>query len=162
VPLKTTFHAIVDGTNGNTYLQPVQAKLFDTAFTASGQVVQSVEPKGHHIQLDVSLPNGRIEHLLLLAMRTSPPVMTGSVQLQPKLDLPAGPADVSDRLYLNGNFHLRGAHFSNENIQSKVDALSMRSQGKPKEAKDDIPDNVQAQMSGNFVLKNASVHLPDL
>jgi hypothetical protein len=162
VPLKTSFHAIVDGTNGNTYLQPVEASILSTALIATGFVVQSVAPKGHHIQLDVTVPNGKIDDLLRLAVRTDPPVMTGSVHLRTQLELPAGEDDISDRLYLKGRFQVTGVHFSNDKIQSRVDALSMRSQGKPKLATDEIPDNVRSKMSGDFILKNSVLRLPDL
>jgi hypothetical protein len=162
VPLKTTFHAIVDGTNGDTYLQPVQATILSTPLTATGFVIRSVDPKGHHIQLDVTIPTGKIDDLLRLAVRTDPPVMTGIVHLQTKLDLLPGEGDISDRLYLKGKFQVTGAHFSNDNVQSKVDALSMRSQGKPSLATDDTPDNVKSRMSGDFVLRNSLLALPNL
>jgi hypothetical protein len=162
VPLKTTFHAIVDGTNGDTYLQPVQATILSTPLTVTGFVIRSVDPKGHHIQLDVTILTGNIDDLLRLAVRTDPPVMTGTVHLQTKLDLPPGEGDISDRLYLKGKFQVTGAHFSNDKIQSKVDALSMRSQGKPNLATDDTSDNVKSRMSGDFVLKNSLLALPNL
>ena len=40
VPLNTTFHAIVDGTNGDTYLQPVDAWLLHSHIIAQGRVVR--------------------------------------------------------------------------------------------------------------------------
>ncbi len=76
--------------------------------------------------------------------------MTGIVRLRTKLDLPPGESDVSDRLKLAGNFEVSGAHFTNDKIQDKVDALSMRSQGKPKLAQDHIPDNVHSDLKGTF------------
>jgi hypothetical protein len=162
VPLKTTFHAIVDGTSGDTYLEPVQATILTTPLTAKGFVVRSTNPNGHHIMLDVTIEQGKIEDLLKLAVRTDPPVMTGKVRMQTKLDLPPGDPDLSDRLKLNGSFQVIGAHFSNEGIQSKVDALSMRSQGKPQLATDDIPDNVKSRFGGHFELSNSVLKLPDL
>jgi len=57
---------------------------------------------------------------------------------------------------LKGSFRIQRAHFSNEKIQSKIDSLSMRSQGKPQLATDNIPDNVKSQMSGNFLLDNST------
>jgi hypothetical protein len=162
VPLKTTFHAIVDGTNGDTYLQPVHATLLGTKFTAVGYVIRALHTPGHQIQLDVTLPGGNIEDLLRLAVRTDPPVMTGTVRLHTKLNIAAGKSDISDRLYLKGKFQVIGAHFSNEKIQSKVDALSMRSQGKPKLAKDNVPDDVKSKIGGSFELKDAALRLPDL
>lgn len=162
VPLKTTFHAIVDGTSGDTYLEPVQATILTTPLTAKGFVVRSTNPNGHHIMLDVTIEQGKIEDLLKLAVHTDPPVMTGKVRMQTKLDLPPGDPDLSDRLKLNGSFQVIGAHFSNEGIQSKVDALSMRSQGKPQLATDDIPDNVKSRFGGHFELSNSVLKLPDL
>jgi hypothetical protein len=157
VPLKTTFHAIVDGTSGDTYLRPVQATIISTPLTATGSVVKTVDPKGHRINLDVTIPKGKIDDLLRLAVRTDPPIMTGAVRLQTLLDISPGDPDITDRLYLKGKFAVLRAHFTNDKIQSKIDALSMRSQGKPELATDDIPDNVRSRMSGNFVLKKGVV-----
>ena len=39
VHLTTQFHAIVDGTNGNTYLQPVKAHFLDSDIVTNGEVV---------------------------------------------------------------------------------------------------------------------------
>ncbi|HUK47096.1 MAG TPA: hypothetical protein VLW06_05875 [Terriglobales bacterium] len=156
VPLKTQFHAIVDATNGNTYLQPVNATLLNTRLTASGFVVRSTVPPGHHIELHVTIPAGNIQDLLLLAVRTKPPVMTGNLRLTTKLDIQPGTEDITQRLKLKGSFRIQRAHFSNEKIQSKIDSLSMRSQGKPQLATDNIPDNVKSQMSGNFLLDNSA------
>ena len=59
VPLHTQFSAIVDGTSGDTYLQPVEAKLGASEFSCSGAVV-NIKGKGHTIDLDVDVPAGRI------------------------------------------------------------------------------------------------------
>ena len=40
LPLHTKFHAIVDGTNGDTWLEPVEAMLGQSHFWTSGQVVR--------------------------------------------------------------------------------------------------------------------------
>jgi hypothetical protein len=88
--------------------------------------------------------------------------MTGTVRLKTKFDLPPGDADLSDRLYLTGRFEVIAARFSNDKIQGRVDALSMRSQGKPQLATDDVPDNVKSRLGGDFVLKNSDLILPNL
>ena len=153
VPLYTKFHAIVDGTNGDTYLQPVEAKILSSSLIAKGSVVKVKNPNGHRVVLNVAVDPARIEDLLKLAVRTDPPVMTGKAWLSTKLDLGPGEADVSNRLKLAGTFLISGAHFTNEKIQSKVDVLSMRGQGRPKETKGDIPD-VPSLMSGTYNLSN--------
>jgi hypothetical protein len=154
VPLHTTFHAIVDGTSGDTYLEPVKAQILHSSLVAKGSVLRVTDPTGHRVLLDVALDHARIEDLLKLGVHTDPPVMTGTARLNTKFDLPPGDAQVSNRLRLSGTFQISGAHFTNEKVQSKVDTLSMRSQGHPKEAKDNIPDNVASEMNGRFKLSN--------
>jgi hypothetical protein len=152
VPLHTDFHAIVDGTSGDTYLEPVKATILHSSLMAQGSIVRVKNPNGHRVVLNVAVAPARIDDLLKLGVRTDPPVMTGAAELKTKLDLSPGDADVSDRLRLAGNFNISGAHFTNEKVQAKVDELSLRSQGRPKEAKDDIPDNVRSEMTGTFKL----------
>lgn len=162
VPLHTTFHAIVDGTNGNTFLDPVDALLLRSHILARGRVVRAQDRSGHHITLDVVVDKARIEDLLRLGVRTNPPVMTGAVHLRTKLDLPPGDLPVHQKLRLNGRFLIEGAHFTNPATQKKIDSLSLRGQGKPKEAIDDIPDNVLSRMGGNFTLRNSRITLEGL
>src|ERR1700722_4524939 len=154
IPLHTDFHAIVDATNGDTYLRPVKAKLLDTWLVADGSVVRMKEPKGHRVELDVTIPKGKIETLLRLAVRTDPPIMTGTVQLKTKFDLQPGTAAVGDRLKLAGRFHVAKAHFANDKIQSRIDMLSLRSRGKAKQARENIVDSVDSDLSGVFNLDN--------
>ena len=162
VPLHTDFHAIVDGTSGDTYLQPVKARILSSWLVANGSVVRMKEPKGHDVELDVVMEKGKIEDLLRLAIKTEPPIMTGAVRLKTRFNLPPGARDVADRLQLSGNFEVSQVHFTNQKIQGRVDSLSMRSQGKPKEATDNIPDNVHSDMTGTFDLKNGVLSLPRL
>jgi len=152
VPLHTDFHAIVDGTSGDTYLQPVKAKLLNTVMTANGSIVRNQQLQGHHIVLSVIIKGGKIDDLLHLALKTDPPMMTGAVQLHTEFDLPPGEPDMADRLRLAGNFQVAHAHFSDRKIQDRVDSLSLRSQGKTERATDNIPDNVQSDLGGTFQL----------
>lgn len=154
MPLHTTFHAIVDGTNGDTYLQPVNAQILHSHIVASGKVVRVPDRQGHHIVLDLVVDQARIEDMLQLAVRTQPPVMDGNLRLRSKFDLPPGEADVPQRLRLNGNFQILDAKFSNPAVQAKVDQLSLRSQGKADEAKEtNAPaSSVASDMKGNFAL----------
>ena len=162
VPLQTEFHAIVDGTTGDTYLQPVKAKILNSWLVANGSVVRTTKPNGHRVVLDVVIENGKIEDLLKLAVRTDPPIMTGLVRLKTKFDLPPGEPDFPIRLRLAGNFQVSGVHFTNQKMQGKVDALSMRSQGKPQLAQDNIPDNVHSDLKGTFGLDNGLISFSQL
>ena len=107
VDLTTQFHAIVNGTNGNTYLQPVKAHFLHTDITATGEVVRAQGQPGHDIHLDVTINKGRIEDLLELGVKTEPPVMTGNVQLKTKFYLPPGSQPVNQKLQLQWNIRGR-------------------------------------------------------
>jgi hypothetical protein len=162
VPLHTKFHAIVDGTSGDTYLQPVEARILNSSLTATGFVIRRPELKGHEVKLEVAVDDARIEDLLKLGVRTDPPVMTGAVSLKTSFDLPPGPAEVSDRLLLSGTFGITGARFTGDKIQRKVDSLSLRSQGKPQLAKLKEPVGISSRMSGTFRLRNSVLSFPKL
>jgi AsmA-like C-terminal region len=162
VPLHTEFHAIVDGTSGDTYLQPVRAKILNSWVVANGSVVRTQDPNGHRVELDVAIEKGKIEDLLKLGVRTDPPIMTGVVRLKTKFDLPPGEPDVPNRLKLAGTFQVSGAHFPNHKLQGKVDALSRRSQGKPKLAQDKIPDDVSSDLKGSFSLAHGIISFSEL
>ena len=153
VALHTEFHAIVDGTNGDTHLKPVKATFLKSSLIATGSVTRMLHQRGHDIELDVVVDHARIEDLLRLGVRTNPPVMSGPVQMQTKLSLLPGEGDVADRLQLTGNFHVAGGHFGNEKVQSKVDSLSLRSQGKIEEERKNAPEKVPVDLQGVFTLK---------
>ncbi|QHS53618.1 AsmA-like C-terminal region-containing protein [Edaphobacter sp. 12200R-103] len=148
VPLYTKFHAIVDGTSGDTYLQPVDAKLAESEFTCKGEVI-NIKGKGHQINLDVIVPNGKIQNFLDLAVKQQPAIMTGRLNMKTKLSIRPGDDSVTQKLGLNGQFTLRSIHFVNPEWQDKVDMLSLRAQGKAKQAKPGAED-VHSRMVGNF------------
>ena len=162
--LHTKFHAIVDGTNGDTYLQPVDAQLAHSHILASGDVVRAPQG-GHNITLDVTVDRARIEDMLKLAVKTMPPIMEGGLKLKTKFFLPPGKDSVSAKLHLKGTFQITNATFSNDKIQAKVDELSLRSQNRAKEAKDidkQNPDTIESQMTGQFELGDSKLTFSDL
>ena len=151
VPLHTEFHAIVDGTDGDTYLDPVRARFLRTSFMASGKIVR-IEG-GHQIDLDVEMNQGAIGDLLRLGVRTEPPIMTGPVQLTTKLNISPGQQDIADRIRLAGTFQVPAGYFNNEKIQTRIDNLSLRGIGEPKLiGKEDA--NVATDLRGRFLLQD--------
>ena len=53
---------------------------------------------------------------------------------------------------------MSGAHFTNDKIQSKVDVLSMRSQGKPAQA----TDSIHSDLKGTFSLSDGLLSFSQL
>jgi hypothetical protein len=153
VNLHTDFHAIVDGTDGDTYLDPVRARFLSTSFTASGKIVRVKEPHGHEIDLDVVMSRGAIEDLLRLGIKTDPPIMTGPIRLKTKLNISPGDRDIADRMRLAGTFHIPTGYFTNEKLQARIDNLSLRGLGEPKLiGKEEA--NITADLEGKFLLQD--------
>jgi hypothetical protein len=160
VPLETRFHAIVDGLTGDTYLQPVQAKLGKSSFTCSGAVI-NIKGQGHAIDLDMDIPQGRIEDFLALAVRTTPVVMDGVISTHAKLHIDPGKISVAQRMQMQGGFSLTQIHFTNPQIQDKVDMLSLRAQGEPQLAKPGATE-VHSEMTGRFLLGQGKLDFSSL
>lgn len=158
VSLKTRFHAVVDGTNGNTFLERVEARLLETVILAHGAVERTRDVKGRKVTLDVAIEDGRIEDVLKLAVKSDKALMTGRMQLKTKFLLPAGDEDVIDKLALDGSFRLDEARFVNINVQQRINMLSQRGQG---ELHDEGP-SVVSKLSGRFVLRNGVLSLSEL
>ncbi len=154
VPLQTQFSAVVDGTDGDTYLEQVMAHFLRTSLEARGKVEGTSGVKGKAITLDVTVREGRVEDLMRLAVRGKP-AMAGAVSFQTRFVLPPGVEDITDQLYLNGAFGIRAAQFTSPEVQQKVDALSKRAQGRPREAGDLAAEDVASRFRGRFVLKKS-------
>jgi hypothetical protein len=163
-PLHTVFHAYVDGTSGDTYLDPVHARLLQSEFTASGKVVK-VKGQGHDIDLDVDIPHGRMQDFLALAVKTRPPLMNAVIAMRGHLHIPPGPQRVPLKLQLAGAFQLHDVEFNNSGLQDKVDGLSARAQGKPKEVaaySTDKRAEVSSAMAATFSIAHGMVDVQDL
>jgi hypothetical protein len=158
VHLTTDFHALVDGTNGTTHLQPVVARFGHSSLTAQGVVDTTPGKPGKVITLDVRSPDSRLEDMLRMAVKGKP-ALSGAVAFHTKLRLPLVGRDVSQELELDGSFDASSARFSKQDEQQKVDKLSNRARGQTDDA---IDDSVASDFRGKFSLRNGLMHFTDL
>jgi hypothetical protein len=170
LPLHTKFHAKVDGTNGDTRLEPVDATLGHSHFTTQGQIVRvpavgagsAQQSAGHDIALTIDVDRARIEDFLRLASRGGTPILTGAVTMKAALHIPPGAPPVHERMRLNGSFVLDQAEFSSKKIQDGIAQLSARGQGRPREAKTADAAQVRSRMEGDFQMADAVIALSRL
>lgn len=154
VPLHTDFHAIVDGTDGDTYLDPVNATILHSSLTARGKVVRVESGHGRQIDLDVAIDHATIDDLLRLGVKTDPPVMTGAVQMKTSFSLPPGTEDIPERLRLAGKFHIPDASFTNDKVQDRIDSMSLRGLGQAKHLPQAAAEiTVPSDLQGTFTLR---------
>jgi hypothetical protein len=176
--LQTQFHALVDATNGDTWLEPVKATLGDSDFTVQGEIVglpagflpvssspgeSAPSPGGHEISLMVDIPHGHMEDFLRLTSKNGVPLMTGQLTLKSSVEIPPGKAPAHERIRLKGRFSLDDAQFTNQKIQERMADLSFRGQGDPKAAKESAAAaQVRASMQSDFTMEHGVITLPDL
>jgi len=153
VPLDTRFHSIVDGTNGNTLLQPVHGTFLQTSLVAEGGVVEREGEDGRTVTLDVVMNEARIEDVLRLAVKSSEPPMTGALKLTTKFVLPPGKVDAIDKLNLDGSFEIATARFVKGQVQEKLNELSQKAQG----VRDESPDEVASDFKGRFIMRGGVI-----
>jgi len=157
--LHTTYHSIVDGTNGDTLLDRIDASFLKSSLVARGAVLD--EPghvKGRIVRLDVDMEKARIEDVMTMAVKATPPPMTGALKLVTKFLLPPGETDVVERLRLDGRFTMSGARFTNATVQSRIVELSRRGRGKPEAPQRAVASN----FAGRFKLADGAISLPEV
>jgi hypothetical protein len=155
LPLTTQFEAVVDGTDGDTYLKAVNARLDQTGIFASGAVVGTPGVKGRTVQLHVKVDDGRIEDFLDLAVKSDRPVMRGRIALHSDFVLPPGPRDVAEKLRLTGEFDLSAARFTDPGVRGKLASMSQRARGEHGEPAADVMSGIE----GRFRLDNGTMSL---
>jgi hypothetical protein len=77
--------------------------------------------------------------------------MEGQIALKTKIDIPPLSGKVREKLQLAGNFEVTGGKFLRSRIQDKIDTLSRRGQGQPK---NEEIDEVISRMKGVFSLED--------
>lgn len=167
--LRTRFHALVDGTNGDTHLDPVNATLGRSRIIARGQVVRAfannstdLHSIGHNIDLNIEIDGGRIEDFLHLASNDATPFLTGSVSVKSALHISPGKEPVPQRLGLRGKFILDQAQFTSPKVQGRIEELSLRGRGRPHDAKNPDHEDIRSTMQSDFQMANGVITLPDL
>jgi hypothetical protein len=158
-PLHTKYHSIIDGTHGDTLLERVDASFLRSSLVAKGSVVDTPGKHGRTVSLDIVMDRGHVEDVMKMAVRTPKPPMTGALKLVTKFLLPPGERDVAERLQLEGRFSIARAHFTNYDVQAKIDELSHRGRGRKRDA---VKDGVASNFEGRFRLAGGTLHLPML
>jgi hypothetical protein len=160
VRLTTKFSAVVDGTNGNTWLRPVNATLGESPIVANGGVVEKDGQDGRTITLDIVMSEARIEDVLRLAVKGAEPPMTGALELKTSFLLPPGDRDAIEKLQLDGSFKVASGRFAKGSVQAKMNELSQKARGEGNSG--DPAEQVVSNFTGRFVMKDGAIHFSTL
>jgi hypothetical protein len=153
VHLKTKFHSTVNGTDGETVLEPVDASFLSSEFICRGGIVKLNGQKAKTVDLDATTRNARMEDILTLVMGDKQPILTGAVDFRSKIVIPPGQEDVLDKLELDGKFKILSAHFTSPKVAQNLDTLSDRARGISKDEQAELPrQEVASNLLGTFRL----------
>jgi hypothetical protein len=158
--LHTTYRAVIDGTNGDTRLEKIDASFLNSHVIATGAVLGAPKgSQGRTVTLDVNMDKARVEDVMTMAVPTPKPPMIGALRLTTKFLLPPGETDVAQRLRLDGRFAIGRTRFTNIDVQEKINELSKRGRG---QAADPRQENVVSDLKGRFRLGDGRLALPDV
>lgn len=157
--LETRYQATVDGTNGDTILDRIDARLGSSDFVTNGRVVKTDAEEGRLISLEVHMEDAELADMLTLSVKASAPPMSGRLALVSTIEIPPGDVDVVRKLRLDGRFSVESGRFGDPAVQEKVDELSQRGRGEP-----DTPasDRVFSTLTGTFTMGDGVMRFEDL
>ncbi|MFL6464956.1 MAG: AsmA-like C-terminal region-containing protein [Bryobacteraceae bacterium] len=186
LPLSTTFHATVNGLNGDTTLDDAESRLNRTVIKSQGEIKGDNQQAGKTAHLRLRVDDGQIDDLLLLFTHNRYSSMTGTISLRANVELPPGAPEFLKRLRLQGDFGMSDSRFTKASTQTPINHLSKSAEGMSKgEEKEDtrtvlsditghvsaqngiatlsrvsftVP-NANAKMSGTYNLLDKAVHL---
>ncbi len=153
VHLTTQFHSVVNGTDGDTILEPVDAHFLRSEFICRGGVVHEPGAEGKTVSLDAVARHARIEDILHLVVGRKP-VLVGDVKFRTKILIPPGHEDVLDKLRLDGQFTLASAEFTSPAVEQRLGSLSDRARGitKKEQTEEQPAGTVASDLEGRFIL----------
>ncbi|MGA8026209.1 MAG: AsmA-like C-terminal region-containing protein [Bryobacteraceae bacterium] len=154
VHLATKFHSVVNGTDGDTILDPVDAQFRHSEFICRGGIVHLAGGQGKTVSLDAVTTHARMEDILTLVMGTKKPILTGAVDFKTKILIPPGHQEVLDKLNLDGQFALSSAEFTSPKIEQRLQSLSNRARGISKKEEEESPETVASDLYGKFKLED--------
>ncbi len=166
VRLRTQFHAVVNGENGDTFLKQVTATFGKTTVWMEGSVAGETGQTGKTATLEMAAKDGRIEDILRLFTESPQAPMSGIVSLRAKVSVPPGPRPFLEKLELQGDFGVDAGSFTNSETQAGVNSLSKGAQGikdKGESDKDEgDPETVLSDLKGRAIVKDGTARLSNL
>jgi hypothetical protein len=160
--LNTQFRVVVDGTDGDVYLNQLTAEFDRTVLVFKGSISGESSPNGKAISLDMFSKRARIEDLLDLFISANLAPMTGDITLDGHIAVPAGSSPFLDRLKVEGGFGAEGSKFTNRQTERELARLSVRAVKGDKDEDKENPQTVLSNLTGEVNAENGTAHLSQI
>lgn len=153
LPFNARYRALFDATSADVHIERMSVTAGRATVQAEGHVVRARGARGRHVDLHVTASRAEVGDVLRSLIGGAAPA-TGRVNLDARLDLPPGDADVIDRARLDVRFDLRDARFLHGTVQQTLDEMSRRGRGQP--GSDDT-SHAPVRVRGRATLADARV-----
>ncbi len=130
LPFHARYRALFDATSADVHIERMSVTAGRATVQAEGHVVRARGASGRHIDLHVTASRAEVGDVLRSLIGGAAPA-TGRVNLDARLDLPPGDADVIDRARLDVRFDLMDARFLAPGVQRALDEMARRGRGQP-------------------------------
>ena len=166
VQLRTQFHAVVNGENGDTFLQRVAATFGKTTVWSEGSVAGKPGQSGKAASVELVAKDGRIQDILLPFARSERSPMSGIVNFHAKVSIPPGRRPFLEKVESQGDFGIDAGTFTKSGTQQGVNHLSEGALGEEDHHKtekdDDDPETVLSDLKGHVLLKDGTARFSNL
>jgi len=163
VHVRSSFHAVVNGVNGDVKLERVAAGFLGTNVTAEGTVAGSYGKPGKTAELDLFVTEGRIQDVLRLFVRAPKAPLNGVTSFRAHVVWPPGKGPFLHKIRLTGDFGVAGGQFTNVATRTDIAEFSGRARGeKPSELSEEEKDNIVSNLSGHAELRGGVANFATL
>lgn len=159
IRLSSRFHAVVNGTDGDTTFERAAVKFQRTDIAAHGEVAGIAGTPGKTVAVDMTVADGRIQDLLRFFLKSPKAPMTGAISLHARAIVPPRDEKFLKKLQLVGDFGVGGAVFTKPQTQGKIDVLSERARGEKDEGD---AESVISNLKGHVVLRDGIAQLSNV
>jgi len=166
--LQTQFHAVVNGENGDTFLQQVATTFWKTTVRSEGSVAGKAGQTGKSASNELWTNDGRIQDLLLLFVRAQRAPMSGIVSFHAAVSIPPGKRPFLEKVELQGDFGIDAGSFSKSATQEGINHLSAgalsdkdKKDDKDKDDKEDAA-TVLSDLKGHVLLRGGTARFSNL
>lgn len=157
VRLDASYRVLVNGTNGDVYIQDTQVRTGANLITASGSVVG----KPNQVNLTIATKDSHIEDLLRIVEHDEPSV-AGRVSFHAAVNLGNGSRVFLQRLGLKGQISLAQVSFTKAHTQQQMNAFAARVQKDPPKDIEGAPVPVTATASSPTTFRDGMAYFPDV
>ncbi len=156
------FKAVVNATDGDTFLEDVKSHFSRTTLVSNGSVAGRPGEKGKTVLLDVTSAGARVEDLLnlLVAAKRSP--LTGDFTMKAKIALPPAHEAFLQKLKVDGDFGLAAGEFTSRDTQQTLNKLSTSARKDATHEEKEDPETALSNLKGHVTANNGLATLTNV